>query len=64
MNFNFEQDFWKLVLLVIAAVMNYSAGFVSGKFAEDEQKQTTIKITLKIIAFILAIFTAIAVVFL
>jgi len=64
MNFNLDGGVWKLGLLVVAAVMNYGAGFFASKFTSDEQKKMTIKITLKVIAFVLAIFAAIAVMFL
>ena len=64
MDFNFKQDFWKLILLVLAAFMNYGAEFISSKITKDTKKKSAIRIGLKLGAFALAIFVAVAVVFL
>ncbi|MEX1377532.1 MAG: hypothetical protein AB1Z23_08645 [Eubacteriales bacterium] len=64
MDFNFKEDFWKLILLALAAFMNYGADFIAGKITEDKKRHNTVKIGLKLGAFALAIFVAIAVVFL
>ena len=62
--FDLSNDLWRLIVLVFAAILNYSAGYVSKRVTEDEKKQTTIKLIMKLAAFAVAIFVAFAAVLL
>ena len=64
MNFNINEDVWKLGLLVLGAALAYGAGFISQRLVEDEGKQMKVKIALKIAGFVLVILAAIAVMYL
>ena len=62
--FDLASDLWMLIVLVFAAVLYYGAGYVSKRVTEDEKRQTTIKLIMKLAAFAVAIFVALAAVFL
>ena len=64
MEFLNNGGYWKMGVLLLAAILNYSAGFFSKKFTDDESKQMMIKMVMKISAFVLAIFAAVAVMYL
>ncbi len=64
MEFLKNGGYWKLGVLLAAAILNYGSAFISKKITDDEAKQMKIKMILKIIAFILAVAAAVSVMFL